>query len=88
MGGYGVWQEIVDHPGVFAAAVAVSGGLTPSADMDNLFVSVKGDDPFVAVAAAHEGIADLDLSRREGRRRADDAGAEARESDARCGHAT
>lgn len=50
MGGYGVWQQIVDHPGVFAAAVAVSGGLTPSADMDNLFVSVQGDDPFAYVA--------------------------------------
>jgi predicted peptidase len=50
MGGYGVWQQIVDHPGVFAAAVAVSGGLTPSADMDNLYVSVKGDDPYAFVA--------------------------------------
>jgi predicted peptidase len=56
MGGYGVWQEIVDHPGVFAAAVAVSGGLTPSADMDNLYVSVKGDDPFAAVAAQTTGL--------------------------------
>lgn len=28
MGGYGVWQQLVDHPGVFAAAVTVSGGLT------------------------------------------------------------
>ena len=50
MGAYGVWQQIVDHPGVFAAAVAVSGGLTPSADMANLFVSVKGDDPYAYVA--------------------------------------
>jgi predicted peptidase len=50
MGGYGTWQQILDHPGVFAAAVAVSGGLTPSADMDNLFVSVKGDDPYAYVA--------------------------------------
>ena len=56
MGGYGVWQEIVDHPGVFAAAVAVSGGLTPSADMDNLYVSVKGADPYAAVAAATKGL--------------------------------
>ncbi|HEV7704706.1 MAG TPA: prolyl oligopeptidase family serine peptidase [Gemmatimonadaceae bacterium] len=56
MGGYGVWQQIVDHPGVFAAAVAVSGGLTPSADMDNLFVSVKGDDPFAAVAQVTKGL--------------------------------
>jgi predicted peptidase len=50
MGAYGVWQQIVDHPGVFAAAVAVSGGLTPSADMDNLYVSVKRDDPHAYVA--------------------------------------
>jgi predicted peptidase len=28
----------------------VSGGLTPSADMDNLYVSVKGDDPYAYVA--------------------------------------
>ena len=50
MGGYGVWQQIVDHPGIFAAAVAVSGGLTPSTDMKNLFVSTPGDDPFAYVA--------------------------------------
>ncbi len=56
MGGYGTWQEIVDHPGVFAAAVAVSGGLTPSADMDNLFVSVQGDDPFAYVAERTKGL--------------------------------
>jgi len=46
MGGYGVWQQLVDHPGVFAAAVTVSGGLTPSADMANLFVDTKGEEPF------------------------------------------
>ena len=56
MGGYGVWQEIVDHPGVFAAAVAVSAGLTPSADMDNLYVAVKGDDPYTYVAAQTKGL--------------------------------
>lgn len=50
MGAYGTWQQIVDHPGVFAAAVAVSGGLTPSADMANLYVSVNGDDPYAYVA--------------------------------------
>ena len=32
------------------APIAVSGGLTPSADMANLFVAVKGDDPFAYVA--------------------------------------
>ena len=50
MGAYGAWQQIVDHPGVFAAVVAVSGGLTPSADMANLYVSVPGEDPFASVA--------------------------------------
>jgi len=50
MGAYGAWQQIVDHPGVFAAVVAVSGGLTPSADMANLYVSVPGDDPYASVA--------------------------------------
>ena len=56
MGGYGVWQEIVDHPGVFAAAVAVSGGVTSLADMDNLYVRVKGDDPYAYVAAQTTGL--------------------------------
>jgi predicted peptidase len=56
MGGYGTWQEVIDHPGIFAAAVAVSGGLTPSADMDNLFVTVKGDDPYAYVAAQTKGV--------------------------------
>ncbi len=26
MGAYGVWQQILDHPGIFAAAVAVTAG--------------------------------------------------------------
>ncbi|MGH7622889.1 MAG: prolyl oligopeptidase family serine peptidase [Gemmatimonadaceae bacterium] len=52
MGGYGVWQQLVDHPGVFAAAATVSGGLTPSADMANLFVDTKGNEPFGYVARA------------------------------------
>jgi predicted peptidase len=56
MGAYGVWQQIVDHPGVFAAAVAVSGGLTPSADMANLYVSVQGDDPYAYVAQVTRGL--------------------------------
>jgi predicted peptidase len=56
MGGYGVWQEIVDHPGVFAAAVAVSGGLTPSTDMANLYVAVKGDDPYAYVASVTKNL--------------------------------
>jgi predicted peptidase len=50
MGGYGVWQQVVDHPGVFAAAVAVCGGLTRSTDMQNLYVDTRGDDPFAYVA--------------------------------------
>lgn len=52
MGGYGTWQQLVDHPGVFAALVTVSGGLTPSADMANLFVDTKGNEPFGYVARA------------------------------------
>jgi predicted peptidase len=56
MGGYGAWQQLVDHPGVFAAAVAVNAGVTPSADMDNLFVGVKGDDPYAAIAEATKGV--------------------------------
>ncbi|MFI5243342.1 MAG: prolyl oligopeptidase family serine peptidase [Gemmatimonadales bacterium] len=50
MGGYGVWQQLLDHPDVFAAAVTVSGGLTPSADMADLFVDTKGHEPFGYVA--------------------------------------
>ena len=46
MGAYGVWQQIVDQPGGFAAAVAVSGGLTRSSEMANLYVSVRGVVPY------------------------------------------
>ncbi|MBK5186618.1 MAG: prolyl oligopeptidase family serine peptidase [Gemmatimonadaceae bacterium] len=56
MGGYGVWQQVVDHPGVFAAAVAVNAGLTPSADMENLYVGVQGSDPYASVATAAKNI--------------------------------
>ena len=56
MGGYGTWQQLVDHPGVFAAAATVSGGLTPSADMANLFVDTKGEEPFGYVAARVKDI--------------------------------
>jgi predicted peptidase len=56
MGGYGVWQQVVDHPGVFAAAVTVSGGLTPSTDMANLFVDTKGKEPFGYVAAQTKSL--------------------------------
>jgi predicted peptidase len=56
MGGYGVWQQIVDHPGVFAAAVAVNAGVTPSADMDNLYVGVNGADPYATIAAASKDL--------------------------------
>lgn len=56
MGGYGVWQQVVDHPGVYAAAVAVCGGVTPSNDMQNLYVTTKGDDPFAYVAERARGL--------------------------------
>ena len=85
MGGYGVWQEIVDHPGVFAAAVAVSGGLTPSADMANLYVAVKGDDPYAYVAQQTKGLPIWIFHGATGRRRAHGAVAQARAGDEGCG---
>lgn len=36
MGGYGVWQIAADHPGMFAAAAVVCGGLLPPADSPEL----------------------------------------------------
>jgi predicted peptidase len=56
MGGYGTWQLLVDHPGVFAAAVGVNSGLTASTDMKELFVATKGDDPYAGVAAAAKDV--------------------------------
>ncbi len=56
MGGYGVFQEIIDHPGVFAAAAAVNAGLTSSSDMPELYVDVKGKEPNAFVAAAAKDV--------------------------------
>ncbi len=38
MGGYGSWQIAVDHPGLFAAAAVVCGGVQPPSDMPELGV--------------------------------------------------
>ncbi|MDQ2929739.1 MAG: esterase, partial [Gemmatimonadota bacterium] len=56
MGGYGVFQEIIDHPGVFAAAAAMNAGLTSSSDMPELYVDVKGKEPNAFVAAAAKDV--------------------------------
>jgi predicted peptidase len=36
MGGYGVWQIAADHPGMFAAAAVVCGGVLPPSDAPEL----------------------------------------------------
>nr|WP_233176191.1 prolyl oligopeptidase family serine peptidase [Dyella sp. ASV24] len=38
MGGYGVWQILVDHPGMFAAGVVICGGVRALDDMPELKV--------------------------------------------------
>jgi len=38
MGGYGVWQVAVDHPGMFAAAAPICGGIVGLDDMPELKV--------------------------------------------------
>ncbi|SEW15699.1 prolyl oligopeptidase family serine peptidase [Luteibacter sp. 329MFSha] len=52
MGGYGSWQLAVDHPGTFAAAAIICGGVQPLRDGRDLFVHgvPKGQDPFAWVA--------------------------------------
>jgi predicted peptidase len=55
MGGFGAWQIATDHPEMFAAIVAVCGGVAPIEGMPNLYVSTpRGVDPFEYVAR-HEG---------------------------------
>ncbi|SFW42105.1 carboxylesterase family protein [Luteibacter sp. UNCMF366Tsu5.1] len=52
MGGYGAWQLAVDHPGTFAAAAIICGGievLDPE-DRDLYVHAPKGSDPFAWVA--------------------------------------
>lgn len=53
MGGYGVWQLALDHPGVFAAAAPVCGGILGLDDMPELKVNgaPAGVDPYAWVAA-------------------------------------
>ena len=52
MGGYGVWQLAVDHPGMFAAAAPVCGGILGLDDMPELKVyGVPANvDPYAWVA--------------------------------------
>jgi predicted peptidase len=52
MGGYGSWQLAVDHPGMFASAAIICGGITPPHAMRSLEVrgAPAGVDPFAWVA--------------------------------------
>jgi Predicted peptidase len=54
MGGYGVWQMALDHPGMFAAAAIVCGGIRPPNDLQSLYVHgipAGTADPYGWVAA-------------------------------------
>ncbi len=52
MGGYGVWQIAVDHPGMFAAAAVICGGIRGLDDMPELKVYgiPEHADPYAWVA--------------------------------------
>jgi len=50
MGGYGAWELALLHPAVFAAIVAVCGGVSPSTPLPGLQVTTSGPDPFAWVA--------------------------------------
>ena len=52
MGGYGVWQVAVDHPGMFAAAAPICGGVRSLDDMPELKVygAPAGDKGYAWVA--------------------------------------
>ena len=57
MGGYGSWQIALDHPGMFAAAAIICGGIrhpNDNADLSVQGVPAETDDPY-AWAAAHIG---------------------------------
>ena len=56
MGGYGSWQMLMDHPGVFAAIVTAAGGVTAPPSMKELFVHVAGGDPYRVVAERVRGV--------------------------------
>lgn len=54
MGGYGAWQIALDHPGIFAAAAIICGGIRHPNDSDRLRVQgvpAKIADPYAWVAA-------------------------------------
>lgn len=54
MGGYGAWQIAVDHPGRFAAAAIICGGIAQPNDSDRLQVDgipAEMADPYAWVAA-------------------------------------
>jgi len=50
MGGYGVWKLAQRHPTMFAAIVAVCGGLLPPAHFKRLGVPLSDPDPYAGVA--------------------------------------
>lgn len=53
MGGYGAWQIAVDHPGMFAAAAIICGGINQPNDPDRLQVDgipAQMADPYTWVA--------------------------------------
>jgi len=59
MGGYGAWQIAVDHPGMFAAAAVICGGIRHPDDNDWLHVrGIPADaaDPYAWVAAHLGGL--------------------------------
>lgn len=54
MGGYGSWQIAVDHPGMFAAAAIICGGIEHPNDAANLYlhgIPAGTIDPYAWVAA-------------------------------------
>jgi len=54
MGGYGAWQIALDHPGVFAAAAIICGGIrhpNDSADLHVQGIPAEAGDPYAWIAA-------------------------------------
>ncbi|MDQ3223468.1 MAG: prolyl oligopeptidase family serine peptidase [Gemmatimonadota bacterium] len=56
MGGYGVWTLALQRPALFAAIVAVCGGLLPPSHFTELEVNLGGPDPYAALARRLGGI--------------------------------
>jgi predicted peptidase len=56
MGGYGAWTLALQQPTLFAAIVAVCGGLLPPSQFTELEVQVAGSDPYAAVARRLAGM--------------------------------